>query len=45
MHRTAILYAASLAALTIATPALAACEDLAQMPLDGGRVTSGSARR
>ncbi|MEO5706898.1 MAG: tannase/feruloyl esterase family alpha/beta hydrolase [Alteraurantiacibacter sp.] len=41
MHLKTLLAAAgSLAAMAVATPALAACSDLAGMQLDGGRVTS-----
>jgi hypothetical protein len=38
--KTTLAAAGSLAALALATPALAACEDLAGMQIDGGRVDS-----
>ena len=38
--KTVLAATGSLAALAISTPALAACEDLAGMRIDGGRVDS-----
>lgn len=43
MHlKTLLATAGSLAAMALATPALAACTDLAGMQLEGGRVTSAA---
>ncbi|MFC3096907.1 tannase/feruloyl esterase family alpha/beta hydrolase [Alteraurantiacibacter palmitatis] len=38
--KSVLAAASSIAVLAIAAPALAACEDLAGMPIEGGRVTS-----